>query len=145
MSAPGKQLPSKFSSLLKCKCPRCRQGNIFQYKSTDLKNYRKMNEYCPVCGLRYELEVGFFWGAMYVGYALNIAISVPLGILVFLLFKNPDTWVYISVIVAAILLASPFNFRYARAILLYAFAPSFKNSDTKVDREVNNKSNPNLN
>jgi hypothetical protein len=31
-----------------------------------------MNERCPVCGLKFEREQGYFIGAMYVSYALAI-------------------------------------------------------------------------
>lgn len=88
-----------------------------------------MHTNCSSCGLRYELEVGFFWGAMYVGYALNVALSVMLGVITYLVFHNPETWIYITVIVAGIIISSPFNFRYARAILLYLFAPDFTHKE----------------
>jgi hypothetical protein len=109
------------------------------------KNYRKMYTTCPNCGLRYELEVGFFWSAMYIGYALNVALSVTLGIATYIIFDNPDTWVYLTVIVGAILLTYRYNFRYGRAILLYAFAPKYDEDINKMEREINNKTNPNLN
>lgn len=30
-----------------------------------------MHEDCPSCGQKYEIEPGFYWGAMYIGYALS--------------------------------------------------------------------------
>lgn len=115
---------SKFSSLIACKCPRCQEGDVFKYKALS-KDYKAMYTYCPKCNLRYELEIGFFWGAMYIGYALSVALSVMLGVATYVLGHNPDTWVYIAVIVTGVLLSSRFNFRYGRMILLYAFAPKF--------------------
>ena len=35
-----------------------------------------MNETCPVCGQRTEIEPGFYYGTGYVSYALSIAICV---------------------------------------------------------------------
>ena len=35
-----------------------------------------MNEKCPVCGQKSEIEIGFYYGAGYVSYALTVAISV---------------------------------------------------------------------
>lgn len=102
-----------------------------------------MYERCPECGLRYELEVGFFWGAMYIGYAINVAISVAIGVATYVLAKNPDTWVYMTAIITGILLTYRYNFRYARTILLYLFAPSFK--DIRIERETNDKTKPDLN
>ncbi|HEX6914528.1 MAG TPA: DUF983 domain-containing protein [Chitinophagaceae bacterium] len=34
-----------------------------------------MNERCPVCGQRTELEVGFYYGTSYVSYGLTVAFS----------------------------------------------------------------------
>jgi uncharacterized protein (DUF983 family) len=115
---------STLGSLIACKCPRCQQGQVYKHGAFS-KDFKAMYTYCPKCNLRYELEIGFFWGAMYIGYALSVAISVILGVATFILGNNPDTWVYISVIVAGVLLASRFNFRYGRMILLYMFAPKF--------------------
>jgi hypothetical protein len=35
-----------------------------------------MNETCPVCGQRTEIEPGFYYGTGYVSYALSIAVCV---------------------------------------------------------------------
>jgi len=40
----------------------------------------KMQEHCSNCGLKYKVEPNFFFGAMYVSYAL----AVLVGILIFL-------------------------------------------------------------
>ncbi len=100
-----------------------------------------MHTHCSRCNLRYEYEVGFFWSAMYIGYSMNVATSVILGVLVYFLLNNPNEWVYISIIVAAIILSMPFTFRYGRVILLYIFAPDEELE--KIDSPT--YSNPNLN
>ncbi len=64
------------SSLLKSKCPCCREGNLFCTHSAYKKGFMKMNEKCPVCGQKSEIEIGFYYGAGYVSYALTVAISV---------------------------------------------------------------------
>lgn len=35
-----------------------------------------MNENCPVCGQRTEIEPGFYYGTGYVSYALSVAVCV---------------------------------------------------------------------
>ena len=72
------QKESKSGALLAGKCPRCRQGKMFPYPAYDLKRFAKMNEDCPVCGLHFEREPGFFVGAMYVNYALAVALFVAI-------------------------------------------------------------------
>jgi len=62
--------------LFACKCPRCRKGDMFEYKNPwQLKNTMKMNKTCPVCGQPLDLEPGFYFGAAYVSYALTVAFS----------------------------------------------------------------------
>ena len=47
-------------SVLSCRCPRCREGKLFQCPlSISLKKNLLMNKLCPVCGQATEIEVGF--------------------------------------------------------------------------------------
>jgi hypothetical protein len=41
----------------------------------------KMHEHCGHCGLRYKMEPNFFFGAMYVSYALAVAICVAVFVI----------------------------------------------------------------
>lgn len=64
-------------NLLKCKCPRCRQGNMFTDDNPwNLKNTMKMHDTCPACKQPFNIEVGFYYGSSYISYALTIALSV---------------------------------------------------------------------
>lgn len=64
------------STVLGCHCPRCREGNLFQFPiSIRLKKNMLMNKKCPVCGQPSEIEVGFYYGTGYVSYVLTIIIS----------------------------------------------------------------------
>ena len=67
---------SYLSTVLSCRCPRCREGKLFQYPlSLNLKRNMLMNKECPVCGQPTEIEVGFYYGTAYVSYVLTILIS----------------------------------------------------------------------
>jgi len=94
---------------------------MFKKPIYNLLDFNKMYQFCPVCSLRYEVEMGFFWGAMYVSYAFNVAQSFIVGVLTFVFLNDPPPLTYCLVIVAAILLLLPFNFRYARVLMLYFF------------------------
>ena len=64
-------------NVFKCKCPRCRRGDMFENKNPyALKTTMRMNKECPVCGQPFNLEVGFYYGSSYVSYAASIALSV---------------------------------------------------------------------
>jgi len=73
----GKIKRSYLSTTLGCRCPRCREGKLFQYPvSVNMKKNMKMNPNCPVCGQATEIEVGFYYGTSYVSYAMSIVFSV---------------------------------------------------------------------
>jgi uncharacterized protein (DUF983 family) len=64
-------------SLFNHRCPHCREGNLFKDSgSYHLKSFMKMNDNCPVCGQKTELEQGFYYGTGYVSYAITVAFSV---------------------------------------------------------------------
>lgn len=64
-------------SLFACKCPRCRNGNMFVNKNPwKLSSTMKMHKECPECKQPFDIEVGFYYGSSYISYALTIALSV---------------------------------------------------------------------
>ena len=122
----GKTTTPQLSAIIKCKCPKCRRGNIFEGPMYSFKS-QKMNEDCPHCGFHFEVEPGYFYAAMYVSYALVVAELVNTGILTFYLSnKSESPMVYLGVMTAVILAFSPFNFRYSRVILLHWLSPNVK-------------------
>jgi|HubBroStandDraft_6_1064221.scaffolds.fasta_scaffold627267_1 uncharacterized protein (DUF983 family) len=97
-------------------CPRCRQGPLF--RSPIYKGWLAMFERCPVCGLKYEREQGYFLGAMYVSYGLSI---LPVLLLVLLVWKITH-WPYDVSIGAAFVVYLPFVpfvTRFARVVWMY--------------------------
>lgn len=62
---------SKLYSIFAMKCPRCNEGDLYKTSLKEFKGIYNMHESCTHCGQEYELEPGFFWGAMYVGYGLS--------------------------------------------------------------------------
>ena len=71
------QDPNITKSVLKMKCPKCHEGDLFTNKRIyQLKGFFDMPNYCPKCGQSFRVETGFYLGAMYVSYALTIALNV---------------------------------------------------------------------
>lgn len=89
-----------------------------------------MDETCKVCGLKYEVEPGFFWGAMYVSYALTVGIMLFVGGLVYWI-SNAEAgfWGYIIPIISMLIISSPLTYRYARVLMLALFSPVSFNPD----------------
>jgi len=115
--------PGGISSMLLGKCPKCRKGKVFTHPFYNLFNYSEVHPNCPVCDVKLEPEPGFFWGAMYFSYAINVAISIITGFTMFFIFNDPELWVYICVIVPAILLLTPPMMRFSRLLMMYLIAP----------------------
>ena len=65
------------ATVLGCRCPRCREGKLFQHRtSIHFKKNMLMHKNCPICGQPTEIEVGFYYGTSYVSYAFTVALSV---------------------------------------------------------------------
>ena len=65
------------ASSVGCRCPRCREGKLFQYNTSfNFKKNMTMYPTCPVCGQPTEIEVGFYYGTSYVSYAITVALSI---------------------------------------------------------------------
>ncbi|MBT9394310.1 DUF983 domain-containing protein [Hymenobacter sp. NST-14] len=80
-----------------------------------------MPAHCPVCGQAYEPEPGFYWGAMYISFVFSTAIMLVVGMAVYFLLHDPDTWVYVAAVALAATLLTPLSLRYSRTLMLYLF------------------------
>ncbi|NCD70529.1 DUF983 domain-containing protein [Mucilaginibacter agri] len=116
----------KSKAMLQGKCPRCRRGNMFNGATYSFGG-NNMREFCSNCGMKFEIEPGYFYAAMYVSYALNVAESVTIGVATFVLTQNSTSpWLYLATILGGCFLLAPFNFRYSRIVLLYWLSPKVK-------------------
>lgn len=114
---------SSFKAARECKCPRCRTGQMFGGGMFSLK--QKMNKNCPHCGFKFEIEPGFFYVAMFVSYAMNVAEFIAVCLATAVLSGGSESpWLYLTVCTVTAILLSGFNFRYSRVIQLYWLTPS---------------------
>jgi uncharacterized protein (DUF983 family) len=117
--------PNYLLSLLKLKCPRCREGDMFHSKSSYTKGFTKMHESCEVCGQPMEPEVAFYYGTGYVSYALAVAISVSTFIAWWVLigFSLNDSrffwWIGVNAFI--LIVSQPYLMRLSRTIWLSFF------------------------
>lgn len=85
----------KISSAVKMKCPRCGEGELYDRSNLfSFKGVFNMHKNCSNCGLKYEKEIGFFYGAMYVSYMLNIALFVTATVAYYMFFEEKYDWRY---------------------------------------------------
>lgn len=111
----------KLYSILNNKCPKCLKGDFFIYNTPfNLSKFDKMHEHCPHCGEPFFREVGFYYGAMYVSYGLNIALGVGLFLLLVLLLDMDVLW-YLFIFFGVVLVLFPWTMRKSRLIWINLF------------------------
>ena len=77
-----------------------------------------MNELCPVCGLRFEREQGYFLVAMYVAYAMAVPILALLTLCLWLI-THRDVGASFLIAVILFLPVSPVVYRYSRVVWMH--------------------------
>lgn len=58
---------------LRLRCPKCGEGKLFT-------RLFSMADACPVCGLDYRREQGYYIGAMYINYGITATVLLSIGI-----------------------------------------------------------------
>lgn len=125
---------SQTDAILKAKCPRCRKGDIFVYPWYKYTKFHKFHKYCSECHFQFEIEPGFFFGAMYMSYAFVVALFITIGVVINLIMDEPGIMVYVVVINLAVLLFLPIIFRYSRVLYLYLFGGvSYEGNETQEE------------
>ena len=117
------------SSILRGECPSCKKSKIFNSKG-NLLLFRipRMNKRCNKCNFKFEREPGFFFGAMFVSYALTAAEFITFSIISYFILGMSLSITFFGVVLLAILM-STVNFRLARVIWIYIFS---KTKPTKL-------------
>ena len=112
---------TRSSAIFNGKCPRCRDGNMFKTAVFTFNNFTKMNQRCPNCNLNFEVEPGFFFGALYISYIFSVGIFAVVTIILFVFFDDPESRVYIGAVIFLSIILYPFNYRFSRIIYLHLF------------------------
>ena len=112
---------SKLYSILFNKCPKCHEGDFMREKNMfKLHKAFKMKETCSVCGLKYMIEPSFFYGAMYVNYALTVGIGI-ITFIISTLFFNLKLIESLLPIIIVLFLTAPVSLRLSRIIWINFF------------------------
>jgi uncharacterized protein (DUF983 family) len=122
---------TKLNSILTGSCPRCQNESMYIDKNPyHLYSLFKMHENCNHCGLHYKIEPSFFYGAMYVSYALAVALGVATFIIsnVFLNFDLLQSFIAIFIV---LILLTPVTARLARNIYINMFVQYNKEAKVK--------------
>jgi uncharacterized protein (DUF983 family) len=115
---------NKLNSILKNKCPKCGNGHFFINENPYLNilfHNGNCHKNCSSCDSKYELEPGFFYGAMYVSYALAIGLGCFLLIILISILGKEDVLILIAIIGFSILIFSPINYYLSRLLWINIF------------------------
>jgi uncharacterized protein (DUF983 family) len=112
---------SKLYSILTGTCPKCQNESMYLDKNPlHFNKILKMHENCSHCGLKYQIEPSFFYGAMYVSYGLNVATGIAAFIISFVIFGSSLKVAFIAII-ASLIVLFPFVLRWSRNIYINMF------------------------
>ena len=125
----------KLYSIVGMKCARCHEGPLWRSPLYKLKLY-DMHEHCPVCGLKYEREVGFWYGAMYMAYTFSSGALLIVMLITMLVLKWELPQVFVAIGITA-LIGFTYNARLARSTWLNMWVPY--NPDWKVENDLMEK------
>ncbi len=111
----------KLYSILFGACPKCHQESMYVNPNPyALSVTLKINDTCSHCNTRYRMEPSFFYGSMYVSYALGIAFAVTAFVVSYEIFESSLLTAFISIILTLIVLI-PVIMRLSRNIWINFF------------------------
>jgi predicted RNA-binding Zn-ribbon protein involved in translation (DUF1610 family) len=107
---------SRLYSILHFKCPQCHEGDFFVSHPYNLRKAGDLYPKCPNCGLKYEKEVGFYYGAMYASYGLAVAEFVICWVGFHFFLPWVSTFWEITFIITLSILTGPLKYALSKII-----------------------------
>ncbi|HEX9979750.1 MAG TPA: DUF983 domain-containing protein [Flavobacterium sp.] len=91
----------------------------------------KMHERCSYCGTKYKMEPNFFFGAMYVSYAVAVAACILIFVICHFVFQTTIMQSFIVILIGLILLMPPIT-RISRNIYINLFINYEKSAGNRL-------------
>ena len=125
-------------SLLSNQCPRCKKADLFCSRNPyDFKKLFLMYEHCASCGLKFNKEPGFFYGAMYVGYGISVAYLTIFYVGMLVLLGDFELTTYFIFGIGSLFLLTPVIFRFSRSVWISLFVSYDQSSEKRWEKETN--------
>jgi len=103
------------------------RGNILLFKIPEMKTK------CEVCDFKFEKEPGFFFGAMFVSYALAVGQMIISLVIFWQIIDFSPLKVFLIIALIALLL-STLNYKISRSIWVHLFyIKPLKSTINKLD------------
>lgn len=118
----------KIYSVLTGYCPVCQQESMYTNSNPyKISEVFQMHDRCSLCGTKYKIEPSFFFGAMYVSYAVGIAFALPAFLVAYYVLEL-TLLISFFVIVATLTILLPLIIRLSRNIWINLFFEYNKNA-----------------
>lgn len=118
---------SKLYSIITGTCPKCQEESMYEDSNPyNVSKLFSMHERCSNCNTKYKIEPSFFYGAMYVSYAVGIAFGVAAFVISYLFMGTSLKSAFIA-IVGALIVFYPVIVRLSRNIWINIFMSYDKN------------------
>ena len=112
---------TKLYSIITGTCPVCQEESMYKEQNAyKMNKLFALHERCSHCGTKYKMEPSFFFGAMYVSYALGVAVSVAAFIITYFFFGGGLLATFIA-ITATLVFLMPLLIRISRNIWINMF------------------------
>mgnify|MGYP000492354979 FL=1 len=121
-------------NVIQCKCPNCKKGKMFSNRGNILLfKIPEMKTKCEACYFKFEKEPGFFFGAMFVSYALAVGQMIISLVIFWQIIDFSPLKVFLIIALIALLL-STLNYKIARSIWVHLFYKKpLKSTINKLD------------
>jgi hypothetical protein len=80
-----------------------------------------MNKNCSHCGQSFEPEPGYYFGAMFISYAINTALFISVWVGLYLFKEDYSLTLLLTILGVAALVFLPFIYRISRSIWIAIF------------------------
>lgn len=101
----------------------------------DLAHVGDLLENCPVCHRKFEPEPGFYYGGMYVSYALAVAQCVAVYIAVGVLAPSTTQTTRLFWVLGALVLLAPALYAWSKSLWVNLFT-GYKGVERQPDEDV---------
>lgn len=94
------------------------------FENNSLMSWKKMSvmlDHCPVCHQIYEPEPGYYYGAMFVSYALTTGPTLAFVFLMMMFSDEITLGMFIGALTLSLVLFLPAIFKLSRAIWINIF------------------------
>jgi len=108
---------AKLYSVINRKCPHCHEGEFFVTRNPyDLSRAGDLLDSCSVCHRKFEPEPGFYYGGMYVSYALSVALCVSVYVAMVVLFPDSSPTTRLLWLLGVLVVTAPVIYAWSKIL-----------------------------